>query len=152
MNLLKYLKPSGVVLEIKASDKKGVIEVLLEAVAANGGLAPEKKAAVLEALLEREALTSTGLGYGLAVPHVKTNDVDRIQIVFGRSIKGIDFESLDGNPAHFFFLVLAPTHEIEAYLRVLSAISFLMKDEANRRAILRARSADDVIRVLDQNV
>lgn len=152
MNLLKYLKPSGIVLEIKGAEKRGVIEALLDAMVANGGLARDKKTAVLEALFEREALTSTGLGYGLAVPHVKTNDVDKIQIVFGRSSKGIDFESLDGNPAHFFFLVLAPTHEIEAYLRVLSAISSLMKDEANRRAILRAKNADDIIRILDQNV
>jgi mannitol/fructose-specific phosphotransferase system IIA component (Ntr-type) len=152
MNLLKYLKPSGVVLEIKGAEKRGVIEALLDALVVNGGLVRDKKAAVLEALFEREALTSTGLGYGLAVPHVKTNDVDKIQIVFGRSSKGIDFESLDGNPAHFFFLILAPTHEIEAYLRVLSAISFLMKAEANRRAILRAKSADEILRVLDQNI
>jgi PTS system fructose-specific IIC component len=152
MNLIKYLKPAGVVLEIKAAEKKGVIEALLEAVAANGGLGRDKKASVLQALLERESLTSTGLGYGLAVPHVKTDDVDKIQIIFGRSVRGIDFESLDGNPAHFFFLVLAPTREIEAYLRVLSAISFLMKDEANRRGILRAKSAEEIIRILDQNV
>ncbi len=152
MNLVNYLKSAGVILEVKATAKKAVIEALLDAAVANGGLAPEKKTAVLEALLEREALTSTGLGYGLAVPHVKTDEVDRIQVVFGRSIKGIDFESLDGNPAHFFFLVLAPALEIESYLRVLSAISLLMKDEANRRALLRARSADEVIRVLDRNV
>lgn len=152
MNLVNYLKPAGVILEVKASAKKAVIEALLDAVVANGGLASEKKIPVLEALLEREALTSTGLGYGLAVPHVKTDEVDKIQIVFGRSSKGMDFESLDGNPAHFFFLVLAPALEIESYLRVLSAISLLMKDEANRHALLRARSSDEVIRILDKNV
>jgi len=152
MNLLKYLRPAGVILEMKSSEKKAVIEDLLDAVVATGGLPVEKRTAVLAALLEREELTSTGLGYGLAVPHVKTNDVDRIQIVFGRSVKGVEFASLDGNPAQFFFLVLAPTHEIEPYLRVLSAISFLMKEEANRRTLLRAKSAEEILRTLDQNV
>jgi mannitol/fructose-specific phosphotransferase system IIA component (Ntr-type) len=152
MNLTKYLKSEAIILDIRAADKRSAIKSLLEALVATGGLGKDKEAAVLDALIERESLTSTGLGYGLAVPHVKTNEVEAIQIIFGRSVKGIDFDALDGNPAHFFLLVLAPTREIEEYLRVLSTISYLMKDEANRRSLLRAKTVAEVLRVLDQNV
>jgi mannitol/fructose-specific phosphotransferase system IIA component (Ntr-type) len=152
MNLLKYLKPEAVILDVRAADKRSAIKTLLDILVANGGLPKDKEAAVLEALLERESLTSTGLGYGLAVPHIKTNEVEAIRIIFGQSLKGVDFDALDGNLAHFFFLVLAPTREIEEYLKVLSMISLLMKDEAKRRSLLRAKTAGEVLRVLDQDV
>jgi mannitol/fructose-specific phosphotransferase system IIA component (Ntr-type) len=152
MNLTKYVKREAVILDVRAADKRSVIKALVDALVAIGGLGKDKEAAVFDALIERESLTSTGLGYGLAVPHVKTNEVESIQIIFGRSVKGIDFDALDGNPAQFFFLVIAPAREIEEYLRVLSTISYLMKDEANRRSLLRAKTVGDVFKVLDQNV
>jgi mannitol/fructose-specific phosphotransferase system IIA component (Ntr-type) len=152
MKITKYLKPSLISLKLETGDKRSVIESLLNVLVEKGGLPKERREEVLEALLERESLTSTGLGYGLALPHVRTNAIDKIQIVFGRSTQGMDFEALDGNPAHFFFLVLAPAKEIEEYLRVLSSISLLMKDENNRRSLLQAKTPEEIYKVLDKNM
>ena len=152
MKITKYLRPSLISLKLEAGDKRSVIGSLLNVLVEKGGLPKEKGEEVLEALIERESLTSTGLGYGVALPHVKTNTVDKIQIVFGRSTKGIDFEALDGNPTHFFFLVLAPAKDIEEYLKVLSSISLLMKDENNRRSLIQAKTPEDIYKVLDKNV
>ena len=152
MKITRYLKPAQISLELKAADKRRVLESLLKILVDSGGIPKEKTEELLKSLIEREAQASTGLGYGVALPHVKTNVVDKIQIAFGRSTKGIDFEALDGNPAHFFFLVLAPIKEVCEHLKVLSLISLLMKDKNNRHSLLRAKTPEEIFKVLDKTM
>ncbi len=152
MKITKYLNPAQISLDLKATDKRSVLESLLKILVDWGGIPEDKTEELLESLIEREAQASTGLGYGVALPHVKTNLVDKIQIAFGRSAKGINFEALDGNPAHFFFLVLAPIKEVQEYLKVLSLISLLMKEKNNRHGLLRAKTPEEIFRILDKTV
>ncbi len=150
MKITKFLSPSQIEMELKAPDKQAVIEALVNILVSVGRIPKDKVEEVITALIAREGLTSTGLGYGIALPHVKTDVVTEICIAFGRSTKGIDFEALDGNPVHFFFLILAPPKKTEEYLKTLSSISALMKDEKTRSRLFAAQSVDEVFNILDQ--
>jgi mannitol/fructose-specific phosphotransferase system IIA component (Ntr-type) len=152
MKITRYLKPAQISLELNAADKQSALESLLKILVDTGGIPKDKTEELLKSLIEREAQASTGLGYGVALPHVKTNVVDKIQIAFGRSAKGIDFEALDENPAHFFFLILAPINEVCEHLKVLSLISLLMKDKNNRHSLLRAKTPEEIFRILDKTM
>ena len=150
MKLAKYLKLSQINVELQAENKSAVLEVLVQILVENGQLLGEMVEEVMNKLTERESLTSTGLGYGVGLPHVKTDAVDKIQIVFGRSTKGIDFDALDGNLVHFFFLILAPNTLTDEYLKVISAISGLMKDENVRRRLILAQGAEEIFKIIGQ--
>jgi len=150
MKVTKYLTRSQINIELQAKDKQSVIQSLVNILVEQGRLPQDAVEGVMNALMEREALTSTGLGYGVALPHVKTNEVKEISVAFGRSTKGIDFDALDGNPVHFFFLILAPTKDNEEYLKTLSSISALMKDEKIRSSLFAIQSADEIYKILDQ--
>jgi len=148
MRITHYLNRQQILTDLKSTDKLGVLKELTQVLIDQGLVAAEHREDIIAGLVEREELTSTGLGYGLAMPHIKTKAVTKIQIVFGRSVKGIDFASLDGNPAHLFFLVLAPPEATTEYLKVISIISALMKDADERQRLLRARSLEEVFSLL----
>jgi mannitol/fructose-specific phosphotransferase system IIA component (Ntr-type) len=150
MKITKYLSPSEIILELPDTDKPGVIKFLVGLLVQKGKIPKEKVKDVVKALLEREALTSTGLGYGVALPHAKTDAAEEICLAFGRSTKGIDFSALDGNPANFFFLILAPAQKTEDYLKTLSNISALVKDEQTRSRLSAAKSAAEIYSLFDQ--
>jgi len=144
MKVTNYLTRQQILTDIKSTDKGGLLEELTQVLIDAGQVPAERRKEIIAGLVEREELTSTGLGYGLALPHIKTNAVTNIQIVFGRSVRGIDFASLDGKPAHLFFLVLAPPEMTTEYLKVISVISALMKNADQRQRLLRAKSPEEI--------
>lgn len=148
MKITNYLNRQHIVTDLKSTDKLSVLEELTQVLIDQGQVPAEHREDVIAGLVEREELTSTGLGYGLALPHIKTNAVTKIKIVFGRSVRGIDFASLDGNPTHLFFLVLAPPEMTTEYLKVISVISALMKDANQRQRLLRAKSPEEIFSFL----
>ncbi|MGD1010638.1 MAG: PTS sugar transporter subunit IIA [Candidatus Aminicenantales bacterium] len=148
MKITHYLNRPQILIDLKSTDKLGVLKELTQVLIDQGLVPAEHREDIIAGLVEREELTSTGLGYGLAMPHIKTKAVTKIQIVFGRSVAGIDFASLDGNPAHLFFLILAPPEMTTEYLKVISVISALMKDADERQRLLRARSQEEVFSFL----
>jgi len=97
-----------------------------------------------EILLERESLGSTGIGEGVALPHGKSKEVDKFLASFGRSLPGIDFQSLDGKPTHLFFLLINPENSAEMHLKILAQISRLMKDPPFPKRLMVARSAEEI--------
>ncbi len=103
---------------------------------------------MLHVLLEREKLGSTGIGDGIAIPHGKLAGLDEMVIAFGRSREGIDFEAMDGKPVHLFFLLMAPENSAGQHLKALAKISRMMKDELYRRALLEAKTHEDLVRII----
>ena len=97
-----------------------------------------------EILLERESLGSTGIAEGVAIPHGKSKDVDKFLASFGRSLPGIDFQSLDGKPTHLFSLLINPENSAEMHLKILAQISRPMKDPPFRNRLMVARSAEEI--------
>lgn len=148
MKLIKYTAPNQILLNFNASGKDDVLTQLVKKAIGLGLVPGEMEEEVLDALREREKLTSTGLGYGCAVPHIKTASASRLNIVYAHSPQGVDFEALDGNPVNFIFLVLAPLKVTDDYLKILSAISALAKDPKARRRLAEAKKAEDVLAIL----
>jgi fructose-specific phosphotransferase system IIA component len=148
MKITKFINKNQIILDLQVQTKNEVLETMLGKFVELGLVPGEMREDVLNALRERENLTSTGLGYGVALPHVKTDAVGKINIVFARCIQGLDFESLDGNPVQFLFMILAPTKVTDDYLKLLSAISALMKDARIRRRMTEAKTDEDIQSIL----
>ena len=146
MRILDLVPPEAVVDGLRSETKEGVLCELSEAVCRlMPSLSPERLAAIL---MEREALGSTGIGEGVAIPHGKVPGIDRLVALFGRSREGVQFSSLDGKPARLFFLVVAPENSAGMHLKALARISRLLKDERFRRKLLAAEGADGLLQAL----
>jgi len=148
MKLLDIVSSGGVVDDLRAETKEGILREMSEVVAAS---VPSMSAQDLTSILmDRESLGSTGIGDGVAIPHGKVPGLTRLVAVFGRSREGVQFHSLDGKPAHLFFLVVAPEQSAGMHLKALARISRLLKDARFRRSLLDARDADDLRRILKE--
>jgi len=136
VNLTDYLADDLVLTELTSTDKEDVLAELVAPVASKlDGFDPRQAVRVL---LEREDLGTTGIGDGVAIPHGKLEGLSGIILVVGRSLRGVDFEALDGRPCGIFFMVLAPEQAAGMHLRILAHISRLLKDEGFRSSFLKA--------------
>jgi PTS system nitrogen regulatory IIA component len=146
MRIAEMLDPRAVVGELRATSKREVIDELAEAVAAaHPGLA---KARVVATLLDREKLGSTGVGEGIAIPHGKLPGLPGILLGFGRSLKGVHFDAIDGRPVQLLFLLLAPEESPGTHLKALARISRLLKDPPFRQRLLAAGSGDELLALI----
>ena len=143
MKIIDLIPPRGIVDDLRSETKEGVLRELSEAICrAVPGMSPEH---LLSVLMERESLGSTGIGVGIAIPHGKMPGIDQLVAVFGRSRGGVQFASLDGRPARFFFLVVAPENNSAGiHLKVLARISRLAKDERFRNRLMEAEGAEEI--------
>jgi len=105
---------------------------------------------LIKALKEREEILSTGIGLGIAIPHAKINSVKEMAFAIGVSKKGIDFDSLDGNPAHLIILVAAGERQHKDYLKLLSNIMAILKNETTKNSIIDYSSPEEIITLLEQ--
>jgi mannitol/fructose-specific phosphotransferase system IIA component (Ntr-type) len=103
-----------------------------------------------EAILEREKIMSTGIGFGLAIPHAKTKGVTGFVLALGRSREGVDYDSLDGEPVHIVVMIAGPEGQQERYLRLLAHIMVVLKKEENRRRILAADDPEEIVDIFDE--
>lgn len=148
MKILDIVAPGGIIDDLRAETKEGVLREMSEAVAAGvPSLSAETLAAIL---MEREGLGSTGIGDGVAIPHGKVPGITRLVAVVGRSRPGIQFHSLDGKPTHLFFLVVAPEQSAGMHLKALARISRLLKDARFRQSLLDAADAGEIRRILKE--
>lgn len=140
MKLGDYLEKDLVLPSLTSGTKS---EVLKELIAPLGEKYPEMDTdQAVRVLLEREKLGTTGIGDGIAIPHGKLEDLDKVLVVVGRSATGVEFEALDHNPCAIFFLVLAPESIAGMHLRVLAQISRTLKDASFRREFIEADGLD----------
>lgn len=148
MKLTDLLKEQRIVLDVDAKTKEEIIGKLVDTVI-NG----YDRQTVLNAILEREKLGSTGIGHGVAVPHVRLDAVDPAEVVFGRAAHPVDFEALDEEPCSLFFLVLGPTRQDaqEKYLQTMAKVSRLMRNADIREALASASTPADALAVFAAN-
>jgi PTS system nitrogen regulatory IIA component len=131
--------------DLKAGTKSEALEELVIPIARSSGATVEN---LVRVLLERERLGSTGIGGGIGIPHGKIPHIDRLFLGFGLSRQGIDFESLDGQPARIFFLLVTPENSAGLHLRVLARISRILKNEVFKERLLQARTREEIIAIL----
>ncbi|OIJ21448.1 PTS fructose transporter subunit IIA [Anaerobacillus alkalidiazotrophicus] len=147
MRITDLLKKDTIELNLKASSKEAVIDELVAKLDRAGRLAD--KAKFKEAILAREAQSTTGIGEGIAIPHAKTSAVKTPAIAFGRSKSGIDYEALDGQPSHLFFMIAASEGANNAHLQTLSRLSSFLMDSEFRKKLESANTVDEVISAIN---
>lgn len=148
MKITEILTKDTIHLNLVGSSKLEVIDQLVDVLDRAGKLtdAKEYKAGILK----REEQSTTGIGEGIAIPHAKTKAVKTAAIAFGKSVNGIDYDSLDGQPAHLFFMIAAPDGANNTHLEALARLSsILMKNEV-REALLKANSEREILNIIDQ--
>ena len=150
MKIMDFLSKKAIVADIKSTKKEEVIRELVDALIEADDIEKRYRNKLMEALMARESLGSTAIGQGIAIPHAKSECVDRLVAAFGISKKGVDFDSLDGEPAYIFFLLVAPQDSAGPHLKALAMISRLLKDKYFRDS-LRASSDDkSIVRIITQ--
>lgn len=148
MRLSEILAIDNIIPELKAKDKKGVLGELAEVIANYD--ANIDKGLLVKVLIEREHLGSTGIGDGVAIPHGKLSSVKQPIVSFGRSKKGLDFDSMDGQPAFLFFLLLAPENSSGVHLQVLTKIARILKSSTFRKALMEVESREEIYQTIIQ--
>jgi PTS system nitrogen regulatory IIA component len=146
MKLSEIVTPECIISHLKARDKKGALEELSGVITAQEPSL--NKGYLLQVLLERERLGSTGIGEGIALPHGKLQKLDRLLVSFGRSLEGLSFDSIDEQPAYLFFLLVAPENSAGAHLQALAKISRLLKDNRFRQRLMDAKSREEIYRII----
>lgn len=150
MKIGDFLCSKAVSADIKATVKKEVIEELIDLLVKAGAIDKKIRTKLIETLLAREALGSTAIGQGIAIPHGKCEHVNKLTAALGISRKGVDFESLDGEPAYIFFLLVAPINSAGPHLKALARISRLLKDKFFRESLKSAQDEKTVLNLLTQ--
>ena len=148
MKITKLLKRDTVIMDLTASAKEAVIDELVEKLEKAGRLNSQEE--FKEAILQREMQSTTGIGEGIAIPHAKTKAVKQPAICFGRSVSGVNYESLDGQPAHLFFMIAASEGANNTHLETLSRLSTLLMDEGFRKQLLEAKSEEELLHLFDE--
>jgi len=146
VKILDLLQPSAMTAELKANTKKGALEELVELLVKDGRV--KDGAAAVQILLEREKLGSTGIGQGIAIPHAKTDQAKGVVAAFGLSRKGVAFDSLDGDPVHIVFLLIAPPDAAATHLKALARISRMLKDKFFRQSLRDAKTTEEILRLI----
>ena len=146
MKVSDYLKPECCIMNLEAEGKDEAIRELVS------GLFKAKAVADLEKfvkdILEREELGSTGIGHNIAIPHARTSSVKGFVIGFGRSKKGIDFKSIDGQDVNLIFLMGADPKELNLYLRLLAELSKLLMNHSFRKELMSVEKGEDIVKVI----
>lgn len=148
MKIMDFLNEKAVSANLSATDKKGIIGELVDLLVKAGVI--KDKETVVKVLLERESLGSTGIGQGIGIPHGKCDCVKELVSAFGISQKGVNFDALDGEPVHIFFLLLAPTESAGPHLKALARISRLLKDKYFRDMLKGAKDEKAIIKIIRQ--
>ncbi|GCD12973.1 PTS sugar transporter subunit IIA [Clostridium tagluense] len=148
MNITELLNVNLIKLELKSKTKEDVIKEMVTILDRDGKLLDVDK--YLQAVLDRETEFSTGIGMGIAIPHGKSSGVKEPALVFGRSVDGIDYQSMDDELAHIFFLIAVPEESSDEHLKILGQISRKLMHSELRDSLMKASSAEEIITLLEK--
>jgi PTS system nitrogen regulatory IIA component len=148
MKITDILVRDAVLLDLTSRAKRDVLAEMARALAAAEPGVDEGR--LLEVLLERERLQSTGIGEAVAIPHGKLPGISRLLASFARSRTGVDFEAIDGQATHLFFLLVVPEQSGGQHLKALARISRFFRDATFRKRLLEAESKDEVCRAIEE--
>jgi PTS system nitrogen regulatory IIA component len=146
VRITDFLTAQAVIPRLAATEKSAVLREMAQ------GLAAQRESLnadqVLQVLWERERISTTAIGEGVAIPHGKLAGIERVLGVFARSPEGVDFAALDGGPTHLFFVLLAPENAAADHLKALARISRLLKDAAFRSRLMEGQTREDIFKII----
>ncbi|HSG30623.1 MAG TPA: PTS sugar transporter subunit IIA [Thermodesulfobacteriota bacterium] len=146
MNITDELTKDNIIADLQSTTKTDVINELTAHICKNHLNINHEQAS--EVIMEREKLCSTALDAGVAIPHGKIGGISSFAVVFGRSLKGIDFDSLDGKPTQLFILILSPENSSGMHLKLLAKISKILKIPETRSRLINAGSSDEIYDII----
>lgn len=146
MKIVDLLHPETIISNLQSRTKDDVLAELAEALFKFDESLDRTE--VIKVLHERERLGSTGIGDGVAIPHGKLKSLDKLLIAFARSVDGVEFDAMDGKPAHLFFLLVAPEESVGVHLKMLARISKILKNKATREQLVQATDAQELYKII----
>jgi nitrogen PTS system EIIA component len=149
MTLGSLLSVDQIIPEMKATERWTAIVELIDLLVQKGHIQSGDRDSVLAALRQREETMSTGIGFGIAIPHASSNCVTQVVAAFGRSSTGIEFDSLDNSPVRFIVLFIVPKDQFQVHLRTLAAIAKFLNDKTVRERLGRAGSSEEILSIFD---
>ena len=149
MTLGSLLSVDQIIPEMKSTERWAAIVELIDLLVEKGAVRKSDRDSVLAALRQREETMSTGIGFGIAIPHASSNCVNEVVAAFGRSSAGIEFDSLDNSPVKFIVLFVVPKDQFQVHLRTLAAIAKFLNDKSVREQLGRAESAEEILAIFD---
>lgn len=149
MTLANLLSADQIVPEMQAKGRWEAIAELVELLVSTGKIHQDDREPVLESIKQREQTMSTGIGFGIAIPHASSEKVTEVVASFGRSTAGIEFDSLDSQPVHFVVLFVVPKDQFQTHLRTLAAIAKFLNDKAVREDLGKAGNAAQILQVFE---
>jgi PTS system nitrogen regulatory IIA component len=148
LKLTDFLDADRIIPDLKETEKRAVLKEMTARLAVlDGSLDAER---LFETLLEREKISSTAIGEGVAIPHGKLNGSRKLTGLFARSLRGANFESLDGGPTHLFFVLLAAEDSAADHLKALARISRLLKNGSFRARLMEGKSAQEIFQIIQE--
>jgi PTS system fructose-specific IIC component len=140
------LNKDSIIIDLQARDKNDTIVQMAGFLAAINNL--QDHDLIFRKILEREAEMSTGIGLGIAIPHARVETVDRVYMAAARSVKGVDFTAIDGQPVHLIFMIVSPVHASSDHMQVLSSLSRIMSYEDIRKKLLTVKKQEQFLDLL----
>jgi PTS system fructose-specific IIC component len=149
MKITELLTKKTILLDIEGNQKETTIDQLVETLYTAGKISNKEE--YKAAILKREEQSTTGIGEGIAIPHAKVAAVKEAAIAFGKSVSGVDYQSLDGQPAHLFFMIAAPEGANNTHLEALARLSGMLMNEEVRKELINANTVDEVLNIIDSH-
>ena len=147
MNLGDLLSLEQIIPEMKAAERWTAIVELVDLLVSLKQVKPDDRDVVLAALRQREETMSTGIGFGIAIPHASSDRVEKVVAAFGRSHSGIEFDSLDNAPVNFIVLFVVPKDQFQTHLRTLAAIANFLNDRSVRDRLGTAKTSQELLEI-----
>ncbi|MGA4643332.1 PTS sugar transporter subunit IIA [Limisphaera sp. 4302-co] len=151
MDLADILTKDQIVTDLRASNRWEAIDELIDVLVATGKIRPEDREAVASVVRKRETSMSTGIGFGIAIPHASTDVIQDVVGALGRSRKGVDFEALDNQPVKLVMLFLVPQGQFQKHLHTLANIAKLLHKAEFRKALEEAPDAETMMAIIRQH-
>jgi nitrogen PTS system EIIA component len=140
------LQKNAIILNLEAVNKTELLKQMAQYLASLYDL--KDKAIIVQKILDREAEMSTGIGFGIAIPHARVEGIDRVFMIAGRLLKGIEFNAIDEQPVHLVFMMLSPANTTNLYTQILSALSRIMSYEEIRQSLIQTDSPESFLNVI----
>jgi len=147
MSLANLLSAEQIVPEMNATERWPAIVELIDLLVNLGKVEPADRDSILASLKQREETMSTGIGFGIAIPHCSSDRLDEVVAAFGRSSGGIEFDALDNAPVKFVVLFIVPKNQFQTHLRTLASIAKFLNDRSVRESLAEANSADEILSI-----
>ena len=148
MDLGDILSREQIITDLRATNRWEAIDELIENLVATGKISPEHREAIAAVVKKRESSMSTGIGFGIGIPHASTDLIDEVVGALGRSLKGVNFDALDNQPVNLVMLFLVPQGQFQKHLHTLANIAKLLHKAEFRQALEQAPDSEAMLQVI----